>query len=819
MLRALLLAIAPLAAAQTVLNVSHDLTTLNIAAQNMAPNTPTLDSRPLLEAAVTYAQAHSIPTITSDPGAYYFLTGHPSGRYFSFNGLHDLTFDFAGSDLYFQLGSWTNLECDNCQNVQFLNFTMDALQLPFTQLQVTSVDTATNRIHYTVMSGWEAATNFNTVRNPTGATEPLYAFIFRNGKPLRTTSRIAIQRPIDPAYLPVMDDGSPWGNPKQLASIQPGDLVALTARAGGPTLVTRNGSNINVRNVAVYFSGAVGVMLQSCPNSTVEQVQVIPRPGTDRLVSTNADGISSVQLGQNLVIRGSRIKRTADDGISPNSQELAVVTGQPAANQVTVNRSAYQTFPNGLQVQFIDNKTGFPLVTAHITNQDPPFSTATPVFGSAATLTFDQNIPALAQDDPMVYADPAFRGSGLLIENNLVEEVLQARGMSIWGIVGGVIQHNVTRNLPWGGINPIEHLSIRDWMTGPTANLTIQGNVIEQFDTAFGSGIVGALAAIDMEADDLNFNLITTGSPFQNVTMTNNFINSGPFSGIFVQNLNEGSVTGNLLMNVATNPHANNANANYVAQLGQPIVIAASTGVTSMSNTIDTTTPPAYVTSAVSFADDAVAPDSWAAVQGTKLAPKTDIAATFPFPTNLDGVTVSIQDSAGVTTLASIWFISANQINFLVPTGVAPGAAVVTVTSGTTVTGRGGILIDSIAPALFTVNGSGAGPALGAAVLTHANGTQDITALTDPISLGQTGDVATLVLYATGMRNRISLSDVVVYIGDLRIPVQYGAAQGTYAGLDQINVNLPSQLRGAGQVALRVVVGGLSSNSVAVTIQ
>src|SRR5260370_39784007 len=96
--------------------------------------------------------------------------------------------------------------------------------------------------------------------------------------------------------------------------------------------------------------------------------------------------------------------------------------------------------------------------------------------------------PPLAQNDPMVYADAAFRGSGLLIENNLVEEVLQARGMSIWGIVGGAIQNNVTRNLPWGGINPIQHLSIRDWRTGPVSNLTSHGKVIERIDTALGSG-------------------------------------------------------------------------------------------------------------------------------------------------------------------------------------------------------------------------------------------------------------------------------------------------------------------------------------------
>src|SRR5579872_3144233 len=295
---------APLAAAPSLLNVSHDLTTFGIASTNMTPGVPTLDSVPLLTAAVKYAQANSIPTITADPGSYYFLNGNASsGRYLNFTGISNLTFDFAQSDLYFASGSWVAMECDSCTNVQFLNFTMDALQLPFTQVQVTSVDAAGGRILYSAIPGWEAATNFNTIRNPAGSTEPLYAFDFRNGQPVRGTARMVVQRPIDPAFLKVVSDGAIWSNPTQIAAIQPGDVIALEARAGGPTLAFRNGSNITVHNVAVFFGSQVGVQLQADPNTTVDRVQVIPRPGTDRLVSTNADGISSVQLGQNLTIQ------------------------------------------------------------------------------------------------------------------------------------------------------------------------------------------------------------------------------------------------------------------------------------------------------------------------------------------------------------------------------------------------------------------------------------------------------------------------------------------------------------------------------------
>jgi uncharacterized protein (TIGR03437 family) len=248
-------------------------------------------------------------------------------------------------------------------------------------------------------------------------------------------------------------------------------------------------------------------------------------------------------------------------------------------------------------------------------------------------------------------------------------------------------------------------------------------------------------------------------------------------------------------------------------------VIAASANIGTSGNVVDALTLPAFVTSGVSLADDAVATDSWAAVKGTNLAPLFDVATTDPLPLIFDGVTVTIRDSAGTNHAAPIYFISQKQINFLIPSGCALGAAVVTIASGATTTGRGGILIDSLAPALFTVTGSGAGTPLGASVLTHPDGSQIVAPLTQPVDLGQPGDIVTLVLYASGLRHLDSPNSVAVLIGGQRLPVQYAGAQGVYTGLDQINVNLTPQLRGAGQTALRVVVAGLSSNSVIVNIK
>ena len=47
----------------TVLNLSHDLVAKGIASQNMVPDSPGLDARPLFQ-----------PTVTVDRGSYYLLT-------------------------------------------------------------------------------------------------------------------------------------------------------------------------------------------------------------------------------------------------------------------------------------------------------------------------------------------------------------------------------------------------------------------------------------------------------------------------------------------------------------------------------------------------------------------------------------------------------------------------------------------------------------------------------------------------------------------------------------------------------------------------
>ena len=132
------LLLAASASAQEI-NLSHDLLRLGIGA-NMEPNRRDLDSRPLFQAAVAYIERRPISRVTLDPGDYYFLTRQENSRYIDIENLRDVAFAFAGVNLYFREASGGHaLVVRDSERVTFSGFTIDFLELPFTQVRVAQV--------------------------------------------------------------------------------------------------------------------------------------------------------------------------------------------------------------------------------------------------------------------------------------------------------------------------------------------------------------------------------------------------------------------------------------------------------------------------------------------------------------------------------------------------------------------------------------------------------------------------------------------------------------------------------------------------------
>ncbi|MGH9656995.1 MAG: hypothetical protein ACRD96_00535, partial [Bryobacteraceae bacterium] len=87
----------------------------------------------------------------------------------------------------------------------------------------------------------------------------------------------------------------------------------------------------------------------------------------------------------------------------------------------------------------------------------------------------------------------------------------------------------------------------------------------------------------------------------------------------------------------------------------------------------------AGVTNAATLArDGTVAPDSIVSLFGQRLATATAEAGR-PLPVELGGTTVTVTDSRGVQHRARLLFVSAGQVNAVLPAEAATGAGSVSV--------------------------------------------------------------------------------------------------------------------------------------------
>lgn len=225
-----------------------------------------------------------------------------------------------------------------------------------------------------------------------------------------------------------------------------------------------------------------------------------------------------------------------------------------------------------------------------------------------------------------------------------------------------------------------------------------------------------------------------------------------------------------------------------------------------------------------------LATGSIAAAFGTQLATATQIATSLPLPTSLLTTRLSVNG-----TPAQLFFVSPNQINFVIPGGLLPGEAQVVVTvitpNGDEVISRGSIRVAETAPSLFAADASGVGaPAAQSGRVNQegqfvfdptppfqpdpANPGRLIPA---PIDVGTADRPAFLILYGTGIR-KAPPGSVKAIIGGVETTAEYFGPAPGFVALDQVNLRLPIALRGRGMVDLTLVISGVSSNPITINL-
>jgi uncharacterized protein (TIGR03437 family) len=204
----------------------------------------------------------------------------------------------------------------------------------------------------------------------------------------------------------------------------------------------------------------------------------------------------------------------------------------------------------------------------------------------------------------------------------------------------------------------------------------------------------------------------------------------------------------------------------------------------------------------------AVAPGEFVAIYGDALAAQAAQASGPPYPLQLSDAQVLVN---GVS--APVQYASPAQINIVMP-DVAPGLVKLAVQNGAG-THVVNAMVEPAAPAIFTQNGSGSGPA---AALKASN--SSLVAADNPLRAGDYVELFLTGLGATTNRGGLEFANQqpVVTIGGKECAVSYAGRAPGYPGLDQINCAVPS---GVSDMAAPVVVrsGARSSNVATLAVQ
>jgi len=254
---------------------------------------------------------------------------------------------------------------------------------------------------------------------------------------------------------------------------------------------------------------------------------------------------------------------------------------------------------------------------------------------------------------------------------------------------------------------------------------------------------------------------------------------------------------------------------------GAPVTAVYSGDVNFRSST---SAPLLQVTSAAADLEATFAPDEAISLFHV-IGLSGDTPAQLPLATSLGGVTVTIADGVGSSREAQLYgvFASTGQINLLIPGDVALGIGSISVTLPGVPTLSTLISIARTTPSIFTANRNGQGVYAGQVVHVHADGSQTVDSpakvdietasfIPKPIDLGPATDQVFLVLYGTGIRHSwgaevfafLTRADATFAIGPLPTGPVLFAPQGQFPGLDQVNIQIPPNLAGAGTVYIAI---------------
>jgi uncharacterized protein (TIGR03437 family) len=364
------------------------------------------------------------------------------------------------------------------------------------------------------------------------------------------------------------------------------------------------------------------------------------------------------------------------------------------------------------------------------------------------------------------------------------------------------------------------------------------GNPLTVSPTSVTIGAVTGEAA-GTQTVTLSYPTFTQGAPMFSSNFSTNqgngWLSVSPASGMMTQaSFTNLLYTYTATITISANPNTAGINAGtYTGTVN----FSAAGGIASEAVTMNVTSTPlpeptggiANAASAGQAPPSVVSPASYIAIYGSNLAANGNPNATsLPLPTTLNGAQVSL---GGLPM--PLLYASATQINAIVPQALASGSYPLLVTTGPVTSAPVSLTVTALQPGIYSVDESGSG----AGIVTNAVTGQLVNA-SNPAHVGDY-----LVIYCTGLgpvagsNGETEPSDgaqaplspvfhttanVTVSIGGVSVPALFAGLTPTFAGLYQVNLQVPAGVAAGSSAPVTISatdpVSALTAKSNVVTI-
>ena len=311
------------------------------------------------------------------------------------------------------------------------------------------------------------------------------------------------------------------------------------------------------QNINLYNSPSMGIRGYTCNDLYFNRVNIMIKPGSDRLMTTGADGLHFIDCAGDLKITNSIIENNHDDALNVHGHYMNVKAVNAAAKQLTLNKKNYDYPPQaGDTIEVYDSLLE---LVAVLTVKTVEYQ----VDQNQHLVTVEEEIPSQVAAGMSVAN--ATRTPRLLFENNIVRNK-RNRGLLVQ-TRDSIIRNNTFSSIGSSSVSLLT-MFINTIESLPVKNVVIENNkMVGNNVTGNAPGDISIMAYATNGAEP-------NEDTFENITVRNNFIANSQGAAINMRSTQKSEISDNLIYNVAINPKGDANNCSVYLSAVKDLLIS-----------------------------------------------------------------------------------------------------------------------------------------------------------------------------------------------------------------------------------------------------